>query len=122
MQNFIIKNNLVYKKNRTDNTKLLKVIQRHKMELVLYIFHNDPTAGYFLTDKMFDKIKSHYYWPQIYNNIKLYAQSCDNYQQRGKYKRIEPLHPISVYKFFYQIEINIVRPLPRTSQENRYIV
>ena len=77
-QNFIIKNNLLYKKDRTNNTKLLKVIQRHEMEPVLYMFHNDPTAGHFSTDKMFDKIKSRYYWPQMYDDIKLYAQSCDS--------------------------------------------
>ena len=72
-QNFIIKNNLLYKKDRTNNTKLLKVIQRHEMEPVLYMFHNDPTAGHFSTDKMFDKIKSRYYWPQMYDDIKLYV-------------------------------------------------
>jgi Integrase zinc binding domain/Integrase core domain len=121
-QNFIIKNNLLYKKDRTNNTKLLKVIQRHEMEPVLYMFHNDPTAGHFSTDKMFDKIKSRYYWPQMYDDIKLYAQSCDSCQRRGKYKRIEPLHPIPVHEPFYQIGIDIVGPLPRTSQGNRYIV
>ena len=46
------------------------MIQRHEMEPVLYMFHNDPTAGHFSTDKMFDKIKSRYYWPQMYDDIK----------------------------------------------------
>ena len=41
---------------------------------------------------------------------------------KRKYKRIEPLHPIPIHEPFYQIGIDIVRPLPRTSQGNRYIV
>ena len=51
----------------------------------------------------------------MYNDIKLYVQSCDNCQRRGKYKRIEPLHPIPIHEPFYQIGIDIVGPLPRTS-------
>jgi hypothetical protein len=120
--NFIIHNQLLYKKDRNNNNKLIKVIQRYEMEPVLYMMHNDPTAGHFSIDKMFDKIKARYYWPQMYDDIKAYVQSCDSCQRRGKYRRNEPLHPIPVYEPFYQIGIDIVGPLPRTSQGNRYIV
>ena len=66
-KNFIISNNLLYKKDRNDNDKFIKVIQRHELEPVLYMMHNDPTAGHFATNIMFHKIKSRYYWPQIYH-------------------------------------------------------
>ena len=121
-KNFIINNSLLYKKDRNDNDKFIKVIQRHELEPVLYMMHNDPTAGHFATDIMFHKIKSRYYWPQMYENIRSYVQSCDNCQRRGKYKRNEPLHPIPVHEPFYQIGIDIVGPLPRTEKGNRYIV
>ena len=121
-KNFIISNNLLYKKDRNDNDKFIKVIQRHELEPVLYMMHNDPTAGHFATDIMFHKIKSRYYWPQMYEDIRSYVQSCDSCQRRGKYKRNEPLHPIPVHEPFYQIGIDIVGPLPRTEKGNRYIV
>ena len=84
--------------------------------------HNDPTAGHFATDIMFNKIKIRYYWPQMYEDIRTYVQSCDKCQKRGKPKRNEPLHPIAVHEPFYRIGIDIVGPLPRTRQNNRYIV
>jgi hypothetical protein len=86
------------------------------------MMHNNPTLGYFATDIMFEKIRLRYYWPQMYKNIKSYVQSCDQCQRRGKYKRIEPFHPIPVFEPFYQIGIDIVGPLPRTKNGNRYIV
>ena len=55
---FEIKNNYLYKHVCQ---KLLRVIQSHKMEAILYMMHNDPTAGHFAVDIMFDKIKEQYY-------------------------------------------------------------
>ena len=86
------------------------------------MFHNDPTAGHFAVDIMFDKIKSRYYWPQMYENIREYIKSCDSCQRRGKYKRNEPLHPIPVHSPFYQIGIDFVGPLPKTKNGNKYII
>ena len=86
------------------------------------MFHNDPTAGHFAVDIMFDKIKSRYYWPQMYENIREYVKSCDSCQRRGKYKRNEPLHPIPVHSPFYQIGIDFVGPLPKTKNGNKYII
>ena len=86
------------------------------------MFHNDPTAGHFSVDIMFDKIKSRYYWPQMYENIREYVKSCDSCQRRGKYKQNEPLHPIPVHSPFYQIGIDFVGPLPKTKEENKYII
>ena len=86
------------------------------------MFHNDPTAGHFAVDIMFDKIKSRYYWPQMYENIREYVKFCDSCQWRGKYKQNEPLHPIPVHSPFYQIGIDFVGPLPKTKNGNKYII
>ena len=74
---FQLKNNFIYKKDRRNNTNLLRVIRIHEMESVLYMMHNDPTAGHFAVDKMFKKIKGRYFWPQMYKTIRQYVQSCD---------------------------------------------
>ena len=84
--------------------------------------HNDPLSGHFTVDKMFEKIKIHYYWPQMYENIREYVKSCDQCQRWDKPKRNELLHPIPVGKPFYQLGIDIVGPLPKTSKNNHYIV
>ena len=121
-KHFIIKNNFLYKIDKRKTNNFLKVIKRYEMEPVLYMFHNDPTAGHFSVDIMFNKIRDRYYWPQMYEDIKVYVQSCDACQRRGKYKRNEPLHPIPVHSPFYQIGIDFVGPLPRTKSRNKYII
>ena len=83
---FDTKNNYLYKKDRRKEGNLLRVIRPYEMEPVLYMMHNDPSAGHFSTEIMFDKIRSRYYWPQMYENIRQYVQSCDACQRRGKPK------------------------------------
>ena len=60
-KNFQIKNNYLYKINKRSENNLLRVIRRFEMEPVLYMMHNDPTAGHFATDIMFNKIRDRYY-------------------------------------------------------------
>jgi hypothetical protein len=86
------------------------------------MFHNDPTAAHASKERMLDKVKSQYYWPQMFEDIKEYVSSCDICQRRGRYKRTEPLHPIPVGEPFYQIGIDYVGPLPLTKTGNKYII
>ena len=71
---------------------------------------------------MFNKIKTRYYWPQLYKNIRSYVQSCDACQRRGKTKTQQKLHPIPVHAPFYQVGIDFVGPLPITENGNKYII
>ena len=119
---FIIKNNYIYRKDKRKEEHLLRVIRTFEMEPVLYMMHNSPTAGHFSVDIMFEKIRSRYYWPQMYENIREYVKSCDACQRRGKAKTRQELHPIPTHSPFYQIGIDFVGPLPRTNRGNRYII
>src|SRR2546421_445754 len=119
---FIVKNNFLYKKDKRKEDNLLRVIRKHEIDAILYMMHNDPTAGHFATDTMFEKIRSRYYWPQMYESIRTYVQSCDQCQRRGRNKRKEPLHPIPVHEPFHRIGIDFVGPLPRSKNGNRYII
>ena len=63
VRNYTIENELLYKKDRKDATKLYRIIRKKELPAVLYMMHNDPTSGHFATDAMFHKIKTRYYWP-----------------------------------------------------------
>ena len=91
--NFKIKNNLIYKIDKRKPNNLLRVIKKNEIDPILFMMHNDPTAGHFSTDIMFEKIRSRYYWLQMYESIRTYVKACNECQRRGKYKRNEPLHP-----------------------------
>ena len=120
--NFIIKNNFIYKRDKTKQENLLRVIRTFETELILYMMHNILTEGHFSTNIIFNKIKTRYYWPQLYENIRSYVQSCDACQRWGKTKTQQKLHPIPVHAPFYQVGIDFVGPLPITENGNKYII
>ena len=119
---FQINNGFLYKKHPNKIDKLLRVIRRNEMEPVLYMMHSDPTGGHLATEAMFSKIRTRYFWPKLYEDIRNYVKMCDKCQRRGKYKKNHELHPIPVHSPFYQIGIDFIGPLPRTSQGNQYII
>ena len=122
VRNYTIENELLYKKDRKDATKLYRIIRKKELPAVLYMMHNDPTSEHFATDAMFHKIKTRYYWPQYYEDIKKYVEACDSCQRRGRSKANNLLHPIPVHSPFYQIGIDFVGPLPRTKRGKKYII
>jgi hypothetical protein len=119
---YTVQSNYLYRNDKRNPEKLLRVIRTHEMEAILYMMHNDPTAGHFATDIMFDKIRKRYYWPQMYENIRAYVKSCDKCQRRGKPSKHEDLHPITIQAPFYQIGIDFVGPLPITDKGNKHII
>ena len=119
---FIIKNNFIYKRDKKKEGRLLRLIRKTELDSVLYMFHNDPTAAHFATDTMFEKIRTRYYWPQMYEDICSYVRSCDACQRRGRNKKNQLLHPIPVGEPFNQIGIDFVGPLPITPSGNKYII
>ena len=58
----------------------------------------------------------------MFEDIRSYVQSCDSCQRRGKSQDRQLLNPIPIQRPFYQIGIDFVGPLPRTSNGNRYII
>src|SRR5687767_7011645 len=91
---YILQHELLYKKDQKDSTKLLRVIHKKELPALLYMMHNDPTSGHFATEAMFQKIRTRYYWPQYYEDIRKYVESCDACQRRGRSKTNNLLHPI----------------------------
>jgi hypothetical protein len=121
-KNYIIDNELLYKKDNKNLEKFYRVIQKSELPALLYMMHNDPISGHFATEAMFTKIKARYYWPQYYEDIKKYVESCDACQRRGRSKKNNLLHPIPVHSPFYQIGIDFVGPLPRTQRGKKYMI
>jgi hypothetical protein len=121
---FEVKNNQLYKKDRRRKTRnqLLRVLQKHELEPILYLLHNHPTGAHLGVDKVFGKIRDQYYWPQMFEDVKEYIRTCDQCQRRGKFRTPGPLHPITVGDPFSKIGIDIVGPLPITTKGNKYIV
>jgi len=119
---FIVLNDQLFKKNHDNPNRPIKVVKENEVEEILYHTHSDPLAGHFSLDETYRRIKIRYYWPQMYNDVRKYVQSCDQCQRRGKNKRNEPLHPIKVGQPFDRLGMDIVGPLPKTARGNTHIV
>lgn len=119
---FIILNDQLYKKNKDNPNRPIRVAKENEIEDILYHMHSDPLAGHFSIDETYRRVKIRYYWPQMFNDVRKYIQTCDECQRRGKNRRIEPLHPIKVGQPFDRLGMDIVGPLPKTKRGNTHIV
>ena len=85
-KHYLVKNNLLFKKDRNNQHNLVKVVQKYEMDPVLYMCHNDLTAAHASKDRMMDKMKKRFFWPQMFQDISTYVESCDACQRREKLK------------------------------------
>ena len=115
-------NGLLYKKNKKNPQRPLRVIKPMEVEAILFNFHSDPLAGHFGFNETYRAISEKYYWPQMGDDVKHYVQSCDVCQKRKRTIKTEPLHPIKVGRPYDRIGMDIVGPLPKTARGNQYIV
>ena len=119
---FEILENQLFKKDKKNKGNFLKVLKNHEIETILYATHNHPTGGHLGIEKVFEKIRENYYWPQMFKDIRNYIKGCDSCQRRGKPSKKTLLHPIPVGKPFEKIGIDFVGPLPLTNNGNKYII
>ena len=119
---FIVIDGQLFKKNKREPTRPLKVAKRNEVDIILYNVHSDPLAGHFGIKETFRRVALRYYWPQYYEDVRDYVKSCDECQKRGTAKRSEPLHPIKVGQPFEQVGMDIVGPLPMTKKGYTHIV
>src|SRR5205809_5630145 len=87
---YIVSDELLYRKNKKNPSRPLRVIKYDERERILYNFHEDPLAGHFGFQETYRSISLKYYWPNMGNDIKEYVNSCDICQRRKKHQRNEP--------------------------------
>ena len=93
---------------------------------LLQACHDDPMTGaHFSFDRTYNKIKCHYWWPNMKNSIKKYIESCIPCKQFNiaRYKKHGHLRPIVPPEGpFLLIGIDYCGPLKRTPRENQYVL
>jgi hypothetical protein len=100
-----------------------QVIPRTRLIETLRQLHDAPLAGHLGQDNTYQQVTQHYYWPGMKKDIIRYVQTCKTCQKRQRRKGETPLEPIQKYpEPFYQIGVDVMGPLPRTTTGKRYIV
>ena len=71
---FIVIEGQLYKKNKTEPHRPLKVVKENEINIILYNLHSDPLAGHFALEETYRRVKVRYYWPQMYDDVRKYSQ------------------------------------------------
>jgi transposase InsO family protein len=105
----------VYKEER-------RVIPRSEVTWIISMFHDDPTMAYQSAETIYQHISKRYIWETMRRDIREYTRTCYECQMRGTPKRNNPKVSIPPKDIFERWGIDIVGPLPLSSQRNKYII
>ena len=85
--------------------------------------HDDPTAGHFGTVKTYEKLRTRYYWRNMFSDIQHWCRSCCDCATRKspRNRHKAPLIPIPVQDAFERVACDILGPLPTTTRGNKFI-
>src|SRR6266540_947842 len=108
-------NDHIYRRDR-------RVIPAYETKWIMSIFHDDPTQAHQNADAMYYHISKRYLWQDMRKNIKEYAKTYFQCQQRGSMRQNNQKRTIPPTDIFERWEVDIVGPLPITREGNRYIV
>ncbi|XP_066509706.1 uncharacterized protein [Hoplias malabaricus] len=117
-----IKDNKLYRITDKGEQLVLPVSLREK---VLKMGHSDPWAGHFGQAKTFSRIAYRFYWPGQYADVIKYCNNCPECQLTATLKKSDKVPMVSMPIIdipFSRIAMDVVGPLPRTKNGNRYIL
>ena len=128
---FVIDNDLLYrrceksKSNRLVGKQTL-VVPAECRNAVLCTSHESPLAGHFGHRKTDTRLREHFFWPSVTEDVRHYCRSCDVCQRmcaKGRVSRV-PLEPMPIVtEPFSRVAIDLIGPImPRSLQGNRYLL
>ncbi|XP_060568984.1 uncharacterized protein LOC132727472 [Ruditapes philippinarum] len=121
-ESLIVKNNLLWREH--ENQTLRLVLPQKLRTDVFNHLHTNRIAGHLGRDRTIASIKKRFYWPNFTSDIKRWVQSCDMCARRKPGPGCGKSHiqqEIS-YQPLDRIALDILGPLPCTSDGNQYIV
>ncbi|KAF8788373.1 Retrovirus-related Pol polyprotein like [Argiope bruennichi] len=100
------------------------VLPRSRVFSVLEKLHSSPIGGYFGIMKTLHKVRERFFWVKSKSNVEKWCRSSDAYEYRKglKTRTIGELQKYNVGAPFERIALDVLVPLPRTADGNRYIL
>ena len=100
------------------------VVPECRRRKVLQVSHSSLTGGHFSNRKTEAALKRAFTWPGVSRDLKIWCRSCPECQKASKLvNHRAPLKPLPVIKEpFSRIAFDLVGPLPRTKQGNKYLL
>ena len=91
---------------------------------VLQACHNEVLSGHLGFNKTYNKIKTRFWWPNLYTEVYKYVLGCQTCQQR-KNPRTNlqgVLQPSLIYRPWERMSMDLLGPLPETKAGNKYLL
>lgn len=95
-----------------------------KIELINK-YHNDPVlGGHCGTKRLYNKLRSKYYWKHMTKDIVKFVKSCRKCQENKSLEKSKEKLSMTPtpQKAFDIVQIDTIGPLPKSNQNNEYVV
>ena len=117
---WILNNDIVFRK---EINQLLLVLPRSLIDLVLNQYHNHAISGHRSRDRLYETLKTRFFWPGMYTDTCKFVKSCELCL---KIKTTTPkqnglLQPITTIRPFELVGIDIAY-LPNSGKGFRYVL
>lgn len=109
---------------RSGFVRVQVVLPKSMVPIILGMLHNVPTGGHLGVQKLQRKLRERFYWPGWYKDTERWCKECVDCASCKSVGQA-PCAPLvsSVASYPYErIALDIVGPLPKTSQRNKYIL
>ena len=121
-ESLIVRDNLLWRMH--DNENLRFVLPDNLRSEVFQQLHSTRIAGHLGRDRTISSIKKRFYWPNFTSDIKRWVNSCEMCSRRkpGPGCGKSQLQQDISYQPLDRIALDILGPLPPTSDGNIYVV
>lgn len=121
---FQLLDDVLYKRNNKEAADYFVLCTPECMtKFVLKMCHDEHR--HFGRDKTLESVKSRFYWPSMYSDVKVYVQSCVQCQQ-GRVERKPTYGVLQSIEYptkpFEHLNADILGPLAHTSSGKTYII
>ena len=125
---FFHKDGILYRKGkgRTPSGEEVEhlVFPARLRRTALELAHSIPLAGHLGKRKTGQRLLQRFYWPTLFKDIDIFCRGCPECQKVSLwYRGVAALVPLAIVDVpFEKIAMDIVGPLPRSQNGNRYIL
>ena len=99
------------------------VIPEALREQIMQDVHEGPLGAHLGFRRIYDQLLQACWWKGMYAQLKEWIRACPKCQQHGEsWKHGAPLQSILVEHPFERVVMDIIGPLPKTGEGNRYLL
>ena len=102
------------------------VVPKSYRKDILSLAHDHRLSGHLGIRKTLDRVRRHFYWPKVRQDVVEYCRTCHLCQVMGKSGQVipkAPLRPIpALGEPFSEVVIDCVGPMPKSRAGNQYLL